>query len=167
MRGSDDQNGSLFSYVNLEERIPVWHPLCKIVGVVNAALATLDADFDQLSAGEGRPSIAPERLLRASLIQIEFSIRSERRKHPARTTGCSPARDQPAGAAAAARAAFQFQGSSSVMCRAGWSKATGQVIRQSADRIGSRPHRARFLRVPLAVMRGATVFGLLAQYRRS
>ena len=78
MRGSDTQNGSLFSYVNLEDRVPARHPLRKIRVVVNAALATLDADFDRLYAGEGRPSIAPERLLRAALIQILFSIRSER-----------------------------------------------------------------------------------------
>jgi transposase len=78
MRGSDDHNGSLFSYVNLEERIPARHPLRKIRDVVNTALATLDADFDRLYADEGRPSIAPERLLRASLVQILFSIRSER-----------------------------------------------------------------------------------------
>ena len=78
MRGSDNQSGSLFSYVNLEERIPERHPLRKIRDVVNAALTTLDADFDRLYADEGRPSIAPERLLRAALIQILFSIRSER-----------------------------------------------------------------------------------------
>lgn len=78
MRGSDDQNGSLFSYLNLEDRIPARHPLRTIREVVNAALAMLDADFAELYAGEGRPSIAPERLLRASLIQILFSIRSER-----------------------------------------------------------------------------------------
>lgn len=78
MRGSDQQTGSLFSYVNLEERIPPRHPLRKIKRVVDAALITLDADFERLYAGEGRPSIAPERLLRASLVQILFSIRSER-----------------------------------------------------------------------------------------
>ena len=78
MRGSDDQNGSLFSYLNLEDRIPARHPLRTIREVVNAALVTLDADFAGLYAGKGRPSIAPERLLRASLIQILFSIRSER-----------------------------------------------------------------------------------------
>lgn len=78
MRGSDEQNGSLFSYVNLDERIPARHPLRKIRDVVNSALATLDSDFDRLYASEGRPSIAPERLLRASLVQILFSIRSER-----------------------------------------------------------------------------------------
>jgi transposase len=78
MRGSDQQTGSLFSYVNLEERVPPRHPLRKIKRVVDAALVTLDADFEQLYAGEGRPSIAPERLIRASLVQILFSIRSER-----------------------------------------------------------------------------------------
>ena len=78
MRGSDDQNGSLFSYVNLDERLPSRHPLRKIREVVNAALIVLDADFDRLYAGEGRPSIAPKRLLRASLVQILFSVRSER-----------------------------------------------------------------------------------------
>lgn len=78
MRGSDQQNGSLFSYVNLEERVPARHPLRKIKAVVDAALASLDADFSALYASEGRPSIAPERLLRAALVQILFSIRSER-----------------------------------------------------------------------------------------
>jgi transposase len=78
MRGSDDQNGSLFSYVNLEERIPARHPLRTIRPIVNAALAALDAEFDALYADEGRPSIAPERLIRASLVQILFSVRSER-----------------------------------------------------------------------------------------
>lgn len=78
MRGSDKQTGSLFSYVNLEERVPVGHPLRKIKSVVDAALVSLDADFERLYAGEGRPSIAPERLMRASLVQILFSIRSER-----------------------------------------------------------------------------------------
>lgn len=78
MRGSDQQTGSLFSYVNLEERVPARHPLRKIKTVVDAALASLDADFSALYADEGRPSIAPERLLRAALIQILFSIRSER-----------------------------------------------------------------------------------------
>lgn len=77
MRGSDKQTGSLFSYVNLEERIPARHPLRKIKGVVDTALASLDADFGRLYADDGRPSIAPERLLRASLVQILFSIRSE------------------------------------------------------------------------------------------
>lgn len=78
MRGSDKQTGSLFSYVNLEERVPSRHPLRKIKGVVDAALVSLDADFERVYAGDGRPSIAPERLMRAALVQILFSIRSER-----------------------------------------------------------------------------------------
>ena len=78
MRGSDEVTGSLFSYVDLEERIPSRHPLRKIRSVVNDALRSLDAEFDRLYAGEGRPSIAPERLMRASLLQILYSIRSER-----------------------------------------------------------------------------------------
>jgi transposase len=78
MRGSDEKTGSLFSYVNLEERVPARHPLRKIKGVVDAALVSLDAEFETLYADEGRPSIAPERLLRAALVQILFSIRSER-----------------------------------------------------------------------------------------
>ena len=78
MRGTDEAAGSLFSYVDLEERIPARHPLRKIRQVVNDALASLDVDFDRLYSAEGRPSIAPERLMRASLVQILFSVRSER-----------------------------------------------------------------------------------------
>jgi transposase len=78
MRGTDQATGSLFSYVDLEDRIPARHPLRKVRQVVNDALASLDAEFDRLYAPEGRPSIAPERLIRASLIQILFSVRSER-----------------------------------------------------------------------------------------
>ena len=78
MRGSDRQNGSLFSYVNLDERVPPRHPLRKIKAVIEPALASLDADFNALYSAEGRPSIAPERLLRAALVQILFSVRSER-----------------------------------------------------------------------------------------
>ena len=78
MRGSDERCGSLFSYVDLDERIPARHPLRKIRAIVNDALAALDTEFAKLYAVDGRPSIAPERLLRAALIQILFSIRSER-----------------------------------------------------------------------------------------
>ena len=78
MRGTDETSGSLFSFVDLEERIPARHPLRKIRQVVNDALASLDAEFEALYTDFGRPSIAPERLIRASLIQILFSIRSER-----------------------------------------------------------------------------------------
>ena len=78
MRGMDEASGSLFSYVDLEERIPARHPLRKIRQVVNDALASLDADFEAVYTDFGRPSIPPERLIRASLLQILFSIRSER-----------------------------------------------------------------------------------------
>ena len=78
MRGSDKRNEALFSYVNLEDRVPARHPLRLIREIVNAALARLDGAFAKLYAAEGRPSIAPERLLRAALIQILFSVRSER-----------------------------------------------------------------------------------------
>ena len=78
MRGVDETSGSLFSYVDLEERIPPRHPLRKIRQVVNDALASLDAEFGSLYTDFGRPSIPPERLIRASLLQILFSVRSER-----------------------------------------------------------------------------------------
>ena len=78
MRGTDETSGSLFSYVDLEARIPARHPLRKIRQVVNEALASLDGAFNALYTDFGRPSIPPERLIRASLIQILFSIRSER-----------------------------------------------------------------------------------------
>lgn len=78
MRGTDETSGALFSYIDLEERIPARHPLRKIRRIVNEALASLDAEFEGLYGKDGRPSIAPERLIRASLLQILFSIRSER-----------------------------------------------------------------------------------------
>ncbi|SFA62114.1 Transposase domain, partial [Paracoccus halophilus] len=78
MRGTDEASESLFSYVDLEERIPAGHPLHKIRQIVNDALTSLDAEFDALYTDFGRPSIAPERLIRASLLQILFSVRSER-----------------------------------------------------------------------------------------
>ena len=78
MRGTDEAAGSLFGYVDLEERIPLRHPLRKVRQVVNDALTSLDGEFDRLYAAGGRPSIAPERLIRASLLQILYSVRSER-----------------------------------------------------------------------------------------
>ncbi len=78
LRGSDERTGALFSYVDLEARVPRRHPLRKIRQIVNDALATLDGEFSALYASEGRPSIAPEKLLRASLVQAFFSVRSER-----------------------------------------------------------------------------------------
>lgn len=78
MRGTDETSGSLFSYVDLEARVPARHPLRKVRQVVNDALASLDGEFAALYTDFGRPSIAPERLIRASLLHILFSVRSER-----------------------------------------------------------------------------------------
>ena len=78
MRGSDQTTGALFSYVDLEGRVPAGHPLRTIREIVNGALVSLDADFEALYEGTGRQSIAPERLLRASLLQAFYSVRSKR-----------------------------------------------------------------------------------------
>jgi transposase len=78
MRGSDDQTASLFSYVSCEARVPADHPLRLIRAVVDEALEVLSPGFDGIYAQAGRPSIAPEKLLRALLLQAFYSIRSER-----------------------------------------------------------------------------------------
>ena len=78
MRGHDSQSGTLFSYVDLEERVPACHPLRIIAGIVNEVLADLSAEFATMYSHTGRPSIAPEKLLRALLLQAFYSIRSER-----------------------------------------------------------------------------------------
>jgi transposase len=78
MRGTERQSESLFSYVRLEERIPADHPLRAIRVLVDAALAPLDERFEVLYSPLGRRSIAPEILLRATLLQAFFSVRSER-----------------------------------------------------------------------------------------
>ena len=78
MRGEDRTIGALFSYVDIEARIPAKHPLRAMREVTNAALAELDGSFSALYERFGRPSIPPERLLRASLLQLLYSIRSER-----------------------------------------------------------------------------------------
>ncbi len=78
MRGVDQRSGSLFSYVDVEARVAADHPLRQIRAIVNEALSALDKSFAALYAREGRPSIPPERLLRASLLQMFYSIRSER-----------------------------------------------------------------------------------------
>jgi len=78
MRGADERSGSLFSYIDLEYRIPEGHPLRAIRVIVNTALADLNAEFEAMYAPIGRPSIPPEKLLRSSLLQAFYSIRSER-----------------------------------------------------------------------------------------
>lgn len=78
MRGSDERSGTLFSYVDLEARVRRDHPLRAIREIANAALSDLSRGFTALYTGFGRPSIAPEKLLRAMLLQAFYGIRSER-----------------------------------------------------------------------------------------
>jgi transposase len=78
MRGSDENSGSLFSYVDLEARVRIGHPLRVIRKIANAALSDLSKAFTALYTDFGRPSIAPEKLLRAMLLQAFYGIRSER-----------------------------------------------------------------------------------------
>jgi transposase len=78
MRGSDGRSGALFSYVDLEARVPSGHPLRAIRAIVNEALGELSPTFAGLYAPLGRRSIPPEQLLRALLLQAFYSIRSER-----------------------------------------------------------------------------------------
>jgi len=78
MRGSDKRVGELFSYIHLEDRIRADHPLRSIRSLTDAALTSLSDDFAALYSGMGRPSIAPEMLLRAMLLQAFYSVRSER-----------------------------------------------------------------------------------------
>src|SRR5215471_14387490 len=78
MRGADDQAGSMFSYVSLEERVPPGHPLRAIRRIADRALDRISPQLGTLYVKFGRPSIAPERLLRALLLQALYTIRSER-----------------------------------------------------------------------------------------
>lgn len=78
MRGSDGQTAALFSHVSCEARVPADHPLRLIRAVVDEALEALSGEFEGLYARAGRPSIAPEKLLRALLLQAFYSVRSER-----------------------------------------------------------------------------------------
>jgi transposase len=78
MRGTDVHQSGLFSYVSLESRVPQEHPLRGIKELLDEALEGMSRDFDRVYASEGRPSIPPERLVRASTLQILYSIRSER-----------------------------------------------------------------------------------------
>jgi transposase len=78
MRGQDDGSEGLFSYVRLEERIPADHPLRPVKALADEALGALSRRFDGLYSSVGRPSIPPEMLLRGTLLQAFFSVRSER-----------------------------------------------------------------------------------------
>ena len=78
MRGTDDQSGSMFSYVSLEDRVPADHPLRAIRRITDRALERLSPQFGRLYIHFGRPSVPPEQLLRALLLQALYTIRSER-----------------------------------------------------------------------------------------
>src|ERR1700724_3754529 len=78
MRGADRQTAAMFSYLSPETLVPENHPLRAIRPLVNAALERLSGDFDTIYSTFGRDSIAPEKLLRALLLQAFFSVRSER-----------------------------------------------------------------------------------------
>jgi len=78
MRGDDEQSGHLFSYLSPEQRVPADHPLRAIRRMTDAALRDLRPTLDGLYARAGRPSVPPEQLLRALLLQVLYSIRSER-----------------------------------------------------------------------------------------
>lgn len=78
MRGTDHQQSHMFSYLSPEQRVRKDHPLRAVLAMVDEVLRSLSPQFDRMYASEGRPSIAPEKLLRAQLLQMLYSIRSER-----------------------------------------------------------------------------------------
>ena len=78
MRGSDTQQSAMFSYLSPEDRVPASHPLRPVRTMVDVALKELSTVFDEMYTAFGRPSIAPEKLLRALLLQVLYTIRSER-----------------------------------------------------------------------------------------
>src|SRR5437870_4824552 len=78
MRGDNEQQAGMYSYISAEQRVPKQHPLRVIREIVDEALGRMSSDFEALYSRVGRPSIAPERLLRALLLQLFYGIRSER-----------------------------------------------------------------------------------------
>jgi transposase len=78
MRGDDDQQEGIFSYISPEKRVPADHPLRPLRKIVDEILKEMSPKFQKLYSKVGRPSIAPERLLRSLLLQIFYSVRSER-----------------------------------------------------------------------------------------
>src|ERR1700722_11314833 len=78
MRGDGEVQSAMFSYVTLERRVPADHPLRSIRVLVDRALARMDGELSAMYSHTGRPSIAPEKLLRALLLQVLYSLRSER-----------------------------------------------------------------------------------------
>src|SRR3989337_3202416 len=78
MRGDNLDQAGVFSYISPEERVPQGHPLRVVRDMVNRVLVELSPEFDRLYARTGRPSVPPEKLLRALLLQVLYTIRSER-----------------------------------------------------------------------------------------
>ena len=78
MRGHDEQTHHMFSYLSPEQRVPAGHPLRAVRALTDHALKTMSRRFAGLYAKTGRPSIPPEQLLRALLLQVLYTIRSER-----------------------------------------------------------------------------------------
>jgi transposase len=78
MRGADVQPTSMFSYLSTEDRVPANHPLRAIRQPCDRMLKQLSAQFEKMYSEMGRPSIAPEKLLRALLLQVLYTLRSER-----------------------------------------------------------------------------------------
>src|SRR5229473_7138417 len=78
MRGTDKQQSGMFSYISAERRVPGDHPLRAIRAMVEVALHHMGPQFERMYAKVGRPSIPPEQLLRALLLQVLYTVRSER-----------------------------------------------------------------------------------------
>src|SRR6201998_4952212 len=78
MRGADVDQGGLFSYVSREKRVPTTHPLRRVRALLDEALDCMSQALDRVYAEGGRESVAPERLVRALVLQVLYSIRSER-----------------------------------------------------------------------------------------
>src|SRR5437870_12639346 len=89
MRGQDTQQSTMFSYVSPEKRVPTDHPLRRIRPMVDVALKALSPSFDEMYSALGRPSIAPEKLLKALLLQVLYTI--SQRAAADGATGLQPA----------------------------------------------------------------------------
>src|SRR5438445_1211304 len=88
MRGFDSQQSAMFSYSSPEERVPADHPLRPIREMSDRALKGLTQKFNEIYSATGRPSIAPEKLLRALLLQVLYTVRSERLLMDSWSTTC-------------------------------------------------------------------------------
>ena len=91
MRGPDEKQDWMFSYISAEKRVPQDHPLRSVRTMVDIMLKELSPLFESLYAQVGRPSVAPEKLLRALLLQVLYTVRSERLLRSSLTTTCCSA----------------------------------------------------------------------------